>query len=489
MFCVRIKAFWHKFICVMSIITENDAAAFAELAAVLFTLPLPVAIVDLETTGGHFEQDRITEIAILRFHQGVISRHQWLINPQQPISDFISELTGISNAMVQNAPVFADMAADLLPLLRGHLIVAHNSRFDYTFLRYAFARVQISFAALTLDTVPFSRKLYPQFFKHNLDVIIERFNIAMSTNERHRAMGDVVALTHFLQESLRDKKPAVWLLQWEQLIRPGYLPAGLNSDLCQQVYALPDSPGLIIWQFKHGADVLMLKEQAFTDTINQLRHKPSYKRWQQATAIRFVPAISMAHAMWLRGRYQLQHAEVSYFNDDSVSATNWYTISFVPNQKRQLQARVVRLKEGILTHAPYGLFMHPRAAKRALASWARQYDLCPASLDILPQTIGQHDLCPKQAAGQCDGQCRQDEAIATQNQRILQHAALLPVCDWGKWHRLRITEVNKLTAESVQLEFQAGCVRLDKNLWYFHPMLPKIVKYRLKQLQGIEFLG
>ena len=110
-------------------------AHWPQLAAALATLPLPVAVVDLETTGGHFEQDRVTEVAVLRFEQGRISRHQWLVNPQQPISAFITRLTGISNEMVADAPVFADIAPALLPLLQGHILVAHNSRFDYTFLR------------------------------------------------------------------------------------------------------------------------------------------------------------------------------------------------------------------------------------------------------------------------------------------------------------------------------------------------------------------
>ncbi|WP_066569115.1 PolC-type DNA polymerase III [Snodgrassella sp. CFCC 13594] len=177
-----------------------------QLAQALRTLPLPVAIVDLETTGGHFEQDRITEIAILRLYQGQWQRHQWLVNPQQPISEFITSLTGISNDMVADAPVFGALAERLLPLLRGHLLVAHNSRFDYTFLRREFARAGIAFAAPTLCTVQFSRKLYPQHFKHNLDSIIARFHIQIDPADRHRAMGDVVALSQFLSLSLAEKK-------------------------------------------------------------------------------------------------------------------------------------------------------------------------------------------------------------------------------------------------------------------------------------------
>jgi DNA polymerase III subunit epsilon len=472
----------------MSIVTDNDAAAFAELAAVLFTLPLPVAIVDLETTGGHFEHDRITEIAILRFHRGCISRHQWLINPQQPISDFITQLTGISNDMVQNAPIFADIASELLPLLRGHLLVAHNSRFDYTFLRHAFSRCHIGFAAPTLDTVPFSRKLYPQHFKHNLDSIIERFTIKIAATERHRAMGDVLALTEFLQCSLFEKTVPVWLAQWQALIKPGYLPAWLKPELRQQLYALPDCSGLILQQAaQHKPITMMVLERAFTDICTLLQNQNAQIQWQQTHKVDFIPAISILHALWLQGHYVMQQQAQPY-SDETVTPAKWYTVSFVANHHGQLQARIITLREGILSHPPYGLFMHPRAAKRALADWARRYGLCPAVLDITPQSLGRNEPCPNQAARICDGTCRLDSATQKQNKLVLQYAPLLPVCDWGRWHQLQLTETEAATATEVVLEAQAGCIRLDEQHWYFHPLLPKLLKQRLKKPENIVFV-
>jgi DNA polymerase III subunit epsilon len=472
----------------MSIVTDNDAAAFAELAAVLFTLPLPVAIVDLETTGGHFEHDRITEIAILRFHRGGISRHQWLINPQQPISDFITQLTGISNDMVQNAPIFADIASELLPLLRGHLLVAHNSRFDYTFLRHAFSRCHIGFAAPTLDTVPFSRKLYPQHFKHNLDSIIERFTIKIAATERHRAMGDVLALTEFLQCSLFEKTVPVWLAQWQALIKPGYLPAWLKPELRQQLYALPDCSGLILQQAaQHKPITMMVLERAFTDICTLLQNQNAQIQWQQTHKVDFIPAISILHALWLQGHYVMQQQAQPY-SDETVTPAKWYTVSFVANHHGQLQARIITLREGILSHPPYGLFMHPRAAKRALADWARHYGLCPAVLDITPQSLGRNEPCPNQVARICDGTCRLDSATQKQNKLVLQYAPLLPVCDWGRWHQLQLTETEAATATEVVLEAQAGCIRLDEQHWYFHPLLPKLLKQRLKKPENIVFV-
>ena len=113
----------------------NLAAAFAGFGR-------PVAVVDLESTGGNFYRDRITEVAVLRFERGAAKRYEWLVNPQQPIPKFVAELTGITDETVSGAPVFADIAADLLPLLHGAVVVAHNSRFDYPAGGHGFCRAR-----------------------------------------------------------------------------------------------------------------------------------------------------------------------------------------------------------------------------------------------------------------------------------------------------------------------------------------------------------
>jgi len=86
---------------------------------------------DLETTGATPLKDRITEIALIRFEDGVeVSRWQTLVNPEVAIPDFIQQLTGITNAMVDNAPTFKQVAGDLLDYLEDTILCAHNVRFD-----------------------------------------------------------------------------------------------------------------------------------------------------------------------------------------------------------------------------------------------------------------------------------------------------------------------------------------------------------------------
>ena len=109
---------------------------FSALSHFFQTYPIPVVIVDLETTGGNLTDDRITEIAFLHFKQGQITSVQQLINPQKTIGSFVENLTGINNEMVASQPTFEQFAPKILPLLRGSLLIAHNSKFDYSFLKH-----------------------------------------------------------------------------------------------------------------------------------------------------------------------------------------------------------------------------------------------------------------------------------------------------------------------------------------------------------------
>ncbi|MCP2041398.1 DNA polymerase-3 subunit epsilon [Neisseria sp. HSC-16F19] len=442
-----------------------------DLAAALATLPLPVAVVDLETTGGHFHNDRITEIAIWRFANGQAGRHEWLVQPQQPISRFITELTGISNEMVADAPVFAELAPELLPLLQGHILVAHNSRFDYSFLRHEFARAGHAFAAPTLCTVQLSRRLYPQYHKHNLDSIIERFAIA--TDTRHRAWADVAALLDFLRLGLREHGADAWLAQWPQLVRPAYPPVWLPEHLRHMLYRLPDTPGISVWRHPgHQQAAVMAHEQTFSQ-ISALFNSPgAADRWRDTAQIDFTPAASLLHAHALAAEHSGSAAE------DGPAA--WHTVRFGDNGRGGLRAQVVPLYNGRHPQRPYGLFAHPKGAKRALAEWARQYGFCPAELNL----PGCEKGCPVADSGQCAGDCDRHKTAA-----ILKAATRLPVCDWGSAHEVMLHEHDALNGCRAALHCAAGAIELADGSWYFHEQLPRLFKQRFKQREGVEILA
>jgi DNA polymerase-3 subunit epsilon len=150
------------------------------------------AIIDLETTGGQPTQDRITEIAIF-IHDGtqVVDQYSTLLNPGRPIPFFITQLTGITDAMVRDAPKFHEVARRIVEITEGCVFVAHNVRFDYSFLKKEFADLGYNYSRKTLCTVRLSRSLIPGQPSYSLGKLCQ--NIGIPLEGRHRAAGDAAA--------------------------------------------------------------------------------------------------------------------------------------------------------------------------------------------------------------------------------------------------------------------------------------------------------
>ncbi|SUA36623.1 DNA polymerase III subunit [Neisseria zoodegmatis] len=450
------------------------ASRWPQLAAYFSDFKIPVAIVDLESTGGNLYADRVTEIAVLRFENGMIQRYEWLVNPKQSISQFITALTGIDNAMVADAPAFADLSDTLLPLLRCTLLIAHNSRFDYTFLRHEFQRIGVSFAAPTLCTVQLSRRLYPQFHKHNLDSIIQRFDIDAA--QRHRAMTDVMALADFLEKSLAEKGTEEWERHFHSLIQPKILPAWLPVALSQQIYALPDSYGVSIWRDKKGnATSMHVHEKAFSEIAASLQNQESVPFIREISDIQFIPALGKLHALYQKAQLATEHA-----SRPSEKSSHYLTVQFTTDECSRLQAKIVSLSNGCMTHPPTGLFLHKKSAKRALTAWANEYGLCPSSLNILPTTHAHNVPCPVQEIGRCSGHCHTESGIETQNRKILEHAPSLPVADWGKARKVEVVESDVLSGREIVLNCEGGALELPDGRWYFDHTLPALLKEKFK---------
>ena len=158
----------------------------------------PTVFLDVETTGATANRDRITEIGLVEVNGGtVIEEWSTLVNPGLRIPPEIEALTGITNAMVAEAPSFESLSTELHRRLQGKLLVAHNARFDYGFLRNEFARAGLRYLSRVLCTVKLSRRLYPQERRHNLDSLIERHGLVC--DQRHRALADARVLWHFAQ--------------------------------------------------------------------------------------------------------------------------------------------------------------------------------------------------------------------------------------------------------------------------------------------------
>ncbi|MCU9957329.1 MULTISPECIES: exonuclease domain-containing protein [Burkholderia] len=158
----------------------------------------PLVFVDLETTGGSSAEHRITEIGVVEIGPLGVSTWTALVNPGQSIPPFIQQLTGISDAMVRDAPSFASLAPALFERLDGKLFVAHNASFDRGFLRAEFERAGFAFNPDVLCTVRLSRALFPRESRHGLDALIERHGLVPAA--RHRALADADLLWQFWRQ-------------------------------------------------------------------------------------------------------------------------------------------------------------------------------------------------------------------------------------------------------------------------------------------------
>lgn len=206
-------------------------------------------VVDIETTGGRASRDKITEIAIVLYDgQQIIDTYETLINPECYIPYGITQLTGITQEMVNDAPKFYEVARNIVEMTEGAIFVAHNVRFDYSFLRAEFAQLGFTFSRKQLCTVRLSRQAYPHLSSHSLDSMIRFLDIEI--NNRHRAMGDALATTELLGTILRQEESDKSVHQLVNLgIKEALLPKNITLDT---IHALPEECGVYYFHNEKG---------------------------------------------------------------------------------------------------------------------------------------------------------------------------------------------------------------------------------------------
>ena len=199
------------------------------------------AIVDIETTGGHLRRDKITEIAIV-LHDGtqVLETFQSLVHPGRSIPPHISRLTGITDEMLVDAPKFYEVARQVVEWTEGCIFVAHNARFDYTFLKRAFESLGYTYTRKQLCTVRLSRMVNPDLRRHGLDALCRHYDVRMSN--RHRALDDALATACIFQEMLGGQSgPGAVENIVNYGIKASRLPPAITLE---QLHDLPESCGV-----------------------------------------------------------------------------------------------------------------------------------------------------------------------------------------------------------------------------------------------------
>jgi len=221
-------------------------------------------ILDIETTGGQYNEEGITEIAIYKFdgHE-IIDQFISLVNPEKPIQPFVVKLTGINNAMLSSAPKFYEIAKRIIEITQDTILVAHNAQFDYRILRTEFSRLGYNFEIANICTVELAKKLIPEQESYSLGKLVRALGIPMA--DRHRASGDALA-TVKLFKMLLDK-------DHEKEIVKSYIKTevqkGLAPKLQEIINRVPSTTGIYYIHREDGSILYIGKSRNIKKRVNQ----------------------------------------------------------------------------------------------------------------------------------------------------------------------------------------------------------------------------
>ncbi|MCB1960204.1 MAG: GIY-YIG nuclease family protein [Rhodocyclaceae bacterium] len=381
------------------------------------SLPSRLAVVDLETTGAHPQRDRITEIAILRIEAGeVVERWSSLTNPGVSIPPTIQNFTGITNAMVADAPPFEALADAVHALLDGAVFVAHNARFDYGFLKNAFERMGRSFDAAVLCTVKLSRALYPQHHRHGLDALIARHDLRCAA--RHRAMGDAEVLWQFLTQ-VRDAFAGQTLEACvERAMKRPARPPGLPEGVLE---GLPDSPGVYFFYGDNDLPLYIgkskrLRARVMSHFAADRSTGKSAELARQVRRVEWEQTAGELGALLRESNLIKQHSPLH--NRQLRRNDEVFGLRLLPSVRRKA---VVLERVPLSDSDPrdwrdvHGAFRSRREADNLLRELALLYRLCPRRLGL---DSGRSGACMAHQIKQCAGVCAGKETPEAHDARL-----------------------------------------------------------------------
>ena len=420
-----------------------------------------IAFIDLETTGTTATADRITEIGIVRVEDGELAE-EWstLVNPGRPIPEEIQALTGITNAMVREAPTFAQLAGEVRERLEGHLFVAHNARFDYGFIKNEFRRLESAFTADVLCTVRLSRRMYPEAVGHGLDAVIARHGLEDAVAGgapfdakglccprpgagRHSALGDARVLWRFVQRLYREKELPDIEHAVRRILKIPSLPPQLPPDVLDK---LPEGPG--VYRF-YGVNDLPLYIGKSVNLRDRVRSHFS-SDYVTANDLRISSEIRRIEVEETAGEMGALLREARLVKE----------LLPLHNQKLRRKRNTCFIRVPDLACAPEILFNkdidweeHYAQAARSGASLYGPFATKPGIRKLLEEIAGEHGLCWRllgwekrggpcfaRQVRKCRGACIGEESPQAHNLRLATALAPWRVADWPWRGRIAVRE-------------------------------------------------
>ncbi|QLE02725.1 exonuclease [Galbibacter sp. BG1] len=364
------------------------------------------AILDIETTGGKYNEEGITEIAIYKFDgHKTVDRFISLVNPEKEIQPFVVKLTGINNAMLQTAPKFHEVAKRIVEITDGTTLVAHNAQFDYRILQTEFRRLGYDFQRKSLCTVELAKELIPDQPSYSLGKLVRSLGIPVS--DRHRASGDAQA-TVKLFKMLLAKDTSKQIVQSN--IRSENI-GQLNPRLMDIVAQLPTSVGVFYIHDTDGEIVYIAKSQNIQKRVNKIFASSSKKNKKLQKEVKAVTYEETGNELIALLK---ENAEVKKNNPKyNVKHKKLFTHTLFAKENKE---GYITLKIGKADNRKSYVttFANYQQGYNFLHSVGEEFSLC----NKLNGLSGAKKNCYNYTIDKCHGACIEKEDVKTYNKRV-----------------------------------------------------------------------
>lgn len=374
-------------------------------------LPSKIAFVDIETTGTSFYRDRIIEVGVLRVENNkLVDTYKTLVNPETHLPEQITAITGITTNNLDSAPTFSGVRKHLEAILGNCVFAAHNARFDYGFIKTEFRRDGSLFKAKNLCTVKLSRNLFPEYPRHGLDMLIERFGFAVA--KRHRAFDDAEVLWKFYQLMQKTIPKARFAETVAKVLKKPSLPIGLSEETLDN---LPESPGVYIFYGEQGMPLYVGKSINVHDRVmshfsNDTRIGKEMKLSQQARSIEVVETAGELGALFKES--QLIKDLQPLYNRQLRFARKLTVL--LPKAGKYNSLSVEEVDQIANPSEILGIFKSPLQAKQFLITICKDHHLCEKILGLEKGS----GACFAYRLGKCAGACIDQEKPVLYNGRF-----------------------------------------------------------------------
>jgi DNA polymerase-3 subunit epsilon len=370
------------------------------------------AIVDIETTGGYAAAHGITEISILIFDGNkVVEEFETLVNPGHPIPRYIEAMTGITDAMVADAPPFENVASTVFSLLCDKIFVAHNVNFDYSFVKSHLEECGFLLNVKKLCTVRLSRKLLPGFPSYSLGKLCNSMGIEIRNH--HRAGGDTAATVKIFSELLKNDKDNFIQKSLQRNSKEFILPPNVPKEHFDQ---LPYTPGVYYFHDEKGKIIYVGKARNVRYRVNSHFSNNSQSR-QKQNFLRHTFAISFQPCATELIACILESTEIKklwpIFNYSQKGWEDVYGIFAYEDMNGYMRLAIEKNKKQL---QPVCTIHNITEGHTILRKIMKQFDLCPKLCFM--QTS--EDECEGVKEGYCHGACQRKEDPGPYNYRVME---------------------------------------------------------------------